>query len=454
MCPPPEFPDNWVYIPKFELVIHMPGSCTHCNDFFAHMMQASIQGLHSFREARRDKARHAETKLRRAHKMVEDQQRELDDLRRQMQNARREIKDLHEDLARERSQAPAMPAVASSPRPSPYDNRQHNTETRRRVLQGREERGTRSYSLVVQTPAPPSSNVARAPPLTPSPSVGSSARPESIPLLSNTLPSEGNQPFTVDKGKMPEIGSDDDDEDDLPRGERPEAITSIASSDFGRRWRRWVEAGPNGAGEDATRSHQLMPTQVGQFVFLDQLMRDRRSDALAQYLGVFRLTAQSTKKESRTEAQVKVCGGWKKPDWASSKIFNSQTSQMEHTSMANVRNEVEEKQRASAARLQGELMAVAIGQGLMINGAPHPNLGSPATPKHRDHPAMWQSYFRYHYGHNKPLPCRLDCANNQSPMLENLLCAYHRLSNLTSQMSNVIARNQQPYSTCECFACW
>jgi hypothetical protein len=433
--PPPQHPDNWVYAPELELIIHMPSSCTQCDEFLTHTMQASLQRLRSFREARIEKANQSEANLRRAHQTIEDQQEEINELRHKLLSSRREVEDLREDLTRQRSRG------SSIPRASPYDERRHNTDTRRRVIQSREERGTRSYSSVVQTTAPPSSNLTRAPPPPSSSSAGSSAQRESVASSSNAPPPGRSQSFFVKKDKEPREDSGDDDDDDLPRGERPEVVASVATTEFGKRWRKWVESGPNGAGEDATRNHQLLPTLVEQFLFLDQLMRESRSDALAQYLGTFRSTAQSVKKENRTNAQVKACERWKKPDWASSSSFNRQTMQMERTTVAGARMEVEEKQRANAARRLGEVEAVAIGQGLMINGAPHPHLGSPTNPQHKDHPAIWQSYFRNHYGHQKPLPRGLVRDNNQSPVPENLLRAFHRLGRLTSQMSNVISRD-------------
>ena len=440
--PPPEFPNNWVYVHELGLVIHMPGSCKQCDEFMAHSMQASVQRLRSYHEALMQRADRLNAQLRRANQRIEEQLDEETELRRQLRIARREAEDLREELARERTRGSSTSAVALPPRTGPYDERRHNNDTRRKVQQAREERNIRSYSSVVQSSEPPPSNIAMVPPPPSSPAAAPSAQRESVASSSNAPPPGRSQSFFAKNDKVSFDNSDgEDDGDDLPRGERPEVVASVATSNFGQRWRRWVESGTNGAGEDATRSHQLLPTMVEQFVFLDQLMHRSRSDALAQYLGVFRAAAQATKREQRTKAQAKACERWKKPDWASSTTYNRQTMQMERTTVAGARVEVEEKQKASAARRQGEVESVAIGQGLMIDGAPHPHLGSPTNPKHKDHPAIWQSYFLNHYGHQKPLPRGLDRENERSPVPENLLRAFHRLGQLTSQMSTMIARD-------------
>src|SRR5215510_13171981 len=82
------------------------------------------------------------------------------------------------------------------------------------------------------------------------------------------------------------------------------------------------------------------------FLFLDNLMNESRSNPLAQYLGSFRLTAQSVKKENQTKAQAKACERWKKPHWASSNTFNRQTMQVDRTTVAGARVQVEERQKA------------------------------------------------------------------------------------------------------------
>jgi hypothetical protein len=442
--PPPEYPNNWVYAHELGLVIHMPGSCKQCDEFLSHSMQASVQRLRSYHEAVSQRADSMNAQLRRANHRIEEQMDEENELRRQLRIARREADDLRDELTRERSRGSSTQAVAMPPRTGPYDERRHNNDTRRKVQQAREERSTRSYSSVVQSPAPPSSNVPVAPPPPPASSAGSSTQRESVASSSNAPPPEGNRPFFVYQAQLPveaSEGGDGDDDDDLPRGERPEAVEGVAASEFGRRWKAWVQAGPYGSGEDVTRDQQLVPKMVEQFLFLDRLMHQSRSDALAQYLGTFRATAQSVKRENRTNAQVKACERWKKPDWASSSIFNHQTMQMERTTMAGVRMETGEKQKTSAARLQREVESVAIGQGLMINNAPHPHLGSPTRPQHKDHPAIWQSYFLEHYGHQRALPRGLVRENAQCTVPENLLRAFHRLGRLTSQMSNVIQKD-------------
>src|SRR5262249_13352176 len=96
------------------------------------------------------------------------------------------------------------------------------------------------------------------------------------------------------------------------------------------------------------------------------------------------------------------------------------------------------KQKANAARLQSELESVAIGQGLMINGAPHPNLGSITNPQHKDHPAIWQSFFCNYHGHQKPLPRGLDRDHPQAPVSDNLLRVFLGIGRLTSQLSSLI----------------
>jgi UDP-sulfoquinovose synthase len=60
---------------------------------------------------------------------------------------------------------------------------------------------------------------------------------------------------------------------------------------------------------------------------------------------------------------------------------------MERGTISDVRTETGDQRRARAARLQGEVMSVALGQGLVQDNAPHPKLGSPMNPRHGDYPA-------------------------------------------------------------------
>ena len=439
--PPPQFPDNWVYSEQVDLIIHMPGSCPQCSEFVSHSLQGSLSNLRSYRSARDERANRTDGQLSHAQSAIDAYRREIVDLRRQLRGAREEADRAYGELNRERSRFPAGSAT-TPPRSSPYDERQHNTETRRRVNQVREERNIRSSSSAVQTPAPTSSNMARAPPPSSSSSrAESSAQRERVASSSNVPSSRERQPPAVfDRPSLPVENDDEsDDDDDLPQGERPEVVASVASSSFGLRWRRWLDT--NGAGEDPTRIEELAPATVEQFLFLDQLMRQSECDALARYLGAFRSNAQGVKKEKRSEAQAKACASWKKPNWASSSVFNRQTMQMERGTVVDVRAEAGDQRRARAARLQGEVMSVALDQGLVQDNAPHPNMGSPTNPRHGDHPAIWQSHFRNHYGHQRPLPRGLVRAGLQTPVQENLLRAYQRLGQLTSQMETVARRN-------------
>src|SRR5262245_3465686 len=464
-CSPPQYPDNWVYAEQVDLIIHMPGTCPQCNEFVSHSMLGSLSNLWLYRTARDDRAHRVNAQVSHAEDAIEGYRREIVDLRRQLRSTREELDHAYGELNRERSRFPAGSST-TPPRSSPYDERQHNTETRRRVNQVREERNIRSSSAAVQAPAPPSTIVTRAhPPSSSSTRAESSAQRDSIAPSSNAPPQgrtqffftpaqrgvvpfprnappagESRTPAVSDRPSRPFGGNDDsDDDDDLPLGERPDVVVGVASSNVGLRWRRWLDT--NGAGEDPTRIQELEPATVEQFMFLDQLMRERQSHALARYLGTFRSNAQSTKKERRSEAQAKACASWKKPDWAPSTVFNRQTMQVERGTVSEVRAGTEDQRQAKAARLQDEIMSVAFGLGLVINNAPHPHLGSPTNPRHGDHPAIWQSHFRNHWGHQRPLPQGLDRASPQTPVQENLLCAYHRLSQLTSQMETLLRQN-------------
>jgi hypothetical protein len=203
---------------------------------------------------------------------------------------------------------------------------------------------------------------------------GMSAQQENVASSSNISQPERSQSFFV---KKDEVLVEDSDDDGLLRGERLDVVASVATTQFGRQWSRWIEVGPTGPGGDAPRNPQLYPARVEQFLFLDQLMRERRSDELAQFMGSFRLNAQRTRKENRIEAQAFACAGWKKPLWASLHVFNRQTHQVERTTVAGACSEAAEKQQANADRLQSELEAI----GAYDQWHPSPSDGFTDEPK-------------------------------------------------------------------------
>src|SRR6202042_3196478 len=184
-CPPPQFPDNWVYSEQVDLIIHIPGTCPQCSEFLSHSLAGSLSNLRSYRTARDDRAHRVNAQVSHAHDAMDGYRREIVDFRRQLRSAREDLDHAYGELNREHSRFLAGSSTTSSttpPRPSPYDERQHNTETRRRVNQVREERNIRSSSLAVQTPAPPSSNMTRAEP---------SAQRDSIARTSSDAPLQG-----------------------------------------------------------------------------------------------------------------------------------------------------------------------------------------------------------------------------------------------------------------------
>jgi hypothetical protein len=133
--PPPQHPDNWVHVSEMDIIIHMLGSCTQCDEFVSHIMQASIHRLRSYREALLNRAQYGKSQLRCTHDRIKEQQEVEDELRRQLRSARREVDDLREDLACERSRGTSASAVALPPQTGPYDERQHNKDTCRKVHQ-------------------------------------------------------------------------------------------------------------------------------------------------------------------------------------------------------------------------------------------------------------------------------------------------------------------------------
>ena len=137
-CPPPQFPDNWVYSEQVDLIIHIPGTCPQCSDFVSHSLEGSLTNLRSYRTARDVRAHRVNAQVSHAHAAMDGYRREIVELRRQLRSAREDLDHAYGELNRERSRFPAGSST-TPPRSSPYDERQHNTETRRRVNQVREE---------------------------------------------------------------------------------------------------------------------------------------------------------------------------------------------------------------------------------------------------------------------------------------------------------------------------
>ena len=323
-----------------------------------------------------ERTRGLSRQLRSAEGKIRELQFVEEELNHKLRSLRRENNELRDDLQRDRSRGRAMPTVALPQRSVPYDLAHHNNETRRKVQQVREERGIRSYSAVVQSSGPPPPNMSAVRPAVPPQAKAKmvSQRPPSVstatPAVSqdSVVPSS-NAPVpqlsAVQRGKQRCEDTDDDDDDDdegTLRRENPDVVASVATSYFGTQWKKWVEMGPNGPGGDAPSNPQLYPQAVEQFLFLDHLMLERKSNALAQFLGGFRSTAQQTRKENRSEAQTKACASWKKPVWATSNFYNRQTQQLERATMAEVRSGAAEKQRQNATRLQKEIEGIAIGR--------------------------------------------------------------------------------------------
>src|SRR5262245_14910737 len=188
-CSPPQYPDNWVYAEQVDLIIHMPSTCPQCNEFVSHSMLGSLSNLRSYRTARDDRAHRVNVQVLHAEDAIEGYRREIVDLRRQLRSTREELDHAYGELNREHSRFPAGSST-TPPQSSPYDERQHNTETRRRVNQVREERNISSSGSAGQAPAPPSTMVTRAhPPSSSSTRAESSAQRDSIAPSSSKIPS-------------------------------------------------------------------------------------------------------------------------------------------------------------------------------------------------------------------------------------------------------------------------
>ena len=90
----------------------------------------------------------------------------------------------------------------------------------------------------------------------------------------------------------------------------------------------------------------------------------------------------------KTCVQQSAIQGWRVPDWAEQMWYNPHMGEVEPTGYT--------KAERNAGKLHGGtlhdriLLQVSNSLGLSKDGKPHPCLGNISSPRHEDHPLVWQ----------------------------------------------------------------
>jgi hypothetical protein len=168
----------------------------------------------------------------------------------------------------------------------------------------------------------------------------------------------------------------------------------IRASEFGRNWHRAMRSLANSGRaineEVANELHLVEPSSRAELLYLEELMNEYRSEALAHYMGMFKSKAQARTRTKRTPAMHQMLKHWRRPEW------------MKGTSTTGVRppaptnptrqwssrgpNPVVERQR------------VAQQLGLDPTEENLQRLGSVTSPNNFAHPEVWQSFFANYAG--------------------------------------------------------
>src|ERR1700720_916908 len=91
---------------------------------------------------------------------------------------------------------------------------------------------------------------------------------------------------------------------------------------------------------------------------------------------------------------------WRLPSWAPVKVYNPTMGKAEYSAMTkgqdcNQKIACLDKQSTTTGDAHQKLLhRVATELNLMVNRAPHPNLGNISSPRHEDHPEVWRHLAR------------------------------------------------------------
>ena len=102
--------------------------------------------------------------------------------------------------------------------------------------------------------------------------------------------------------------------------------------------------------------------------------------------------------KTRTALHESITKQWQLPSWAPIKVYNPTMGKAEYSAMTKGQDRNQKiarlnKQSTTAGDAHRKLLCrVATNLNLMVNGAPHPNLGNISSPQHKDHPEVWRHW--------------------------------------------------------------
>ena len=104
--------------------------------------------------------------------------------------------------------------------------------------------------------------------------------------------------------------------------------------------------------------------------------------------------------KTQTALHKSIAKQWQLPSWAPIKVYNPTTGKAEYSAVTKGQDRNQKiarlnKQSTTAGDAHRKLLRrVATDLNLMVNGAPHPNLGNISSPQHEDHPEVWRHWAR------------------------------------------------------------
>src|SRR6202040_1833995 len=112
------------------------------------------------------------------------------------------------------------------------------------------------------------------------------------------------------------------------------------------------------------------------------------------------IVGQAQWAKTQTGLHKSIAKQWQLPSRAPIKVYNLTTGKAEYSAVTKGQDRNPKiarlnKQSTTAGDAHRKLLhRVATDPNLMVNGAPHPNLGNISSPRHEDHPEVWCHWAR------------------------------------------------------------
>src|ERR1700720_1158927 len=148
----------------------------------------------------------------------------------------------------------------------------------------------------------------------------------------------------------------------------------------------------------------LWVTNLAEFQYATQALERAHSEknkfAFNLLIAVRDIMGQAQRAKTRMALHKSITKQWRLPSWAPIKVYNPTMGKAEYSAMTkgqdcNQKIARLNKQTTTAGDAHQKLLhRVATELNLMVNRAPHPNLGNISSPRHEDHPEVWRHWVR------------------------------------------------------------